>query len=147
VTIAEGDAFPLDRLTTPLAGPAVVYFYPRDKTPGCETEARGFTELYDRFREAGLEVVGVSVDSEESHRSFAEECGIPFPLASDEDASLTSRLGILKEYGEHGSMAARVTYLLDSEGVVSQVWAVQDVLTHPGEVLEAALALSDGQSK
>jgi thioredoxin-dependent peroxiredoxin len=147
LTIAEGDAFPLDGLTTPVAGPVVVYFYPRDKTPGCEMEARGFSDLYDRFRAAGVEVVGVSVDSEESHRSFAAECGIPFPLASDEDASLTARLGILKEYGEHGSMAARVTYLLDGDGVVRQVWTVQDVVAHPGEVLESALGLADGQSK
>ena len=142
MTIAEGDTFPLERLATTVGGPAIVYFYPRDKTPGCEVEARGFSDLYDRFREAGIEVVGVSVDSEESHRSFAEECGIPFPLASDEDASLTSQLGILKDYGEHGTMAGRVTYLLDRDGVVQRVWAVSDVLTHPAEALEAALELA-----
>jgi thioredoxin-dependent peroxiredoxin len=144
VTIAEGDTFPLDELSTPVGGPAVVYFYPRDKTPGCEVEARGFSELYQQFREAGVEVVGVSVDSEESHRSFAEECGIPFPLASDEGGSLTARLGILKDYGEHGSMAERVTYLVDRDGVVRGVWAVSDVSAHPGETLEAARGLTGG---
>jgi peroxiredoxin Q/BCP len=142
MTIDEGDRFPLEQLGTAVAGPAVVYFYPRDKTPGCEVEARGFSDLYDRFREAGIEVVGVSVDSEESHRSFAEECAIPFPLASDASAGLTSQLGILKDYGEHGTMAARVTFLLDGGGVVRKVWTVTDVLTHPAEALDAALALA-----
>jgi thioredoxin-dependent peroxiredoxin len=145
MTIAENDKFPLERLDVPVSGPAVVYFYPQDKTAGCEMEARRFTELYDRFREAGVEVVGVSVDSQTSHREFADECGITFPLASDEGGALTSDLGLLKDYGEYGQLARRVTFLLDGDGVVRRSWTVTDVMTHPAEVLEATLALA--QSK
>ena len=141
MTLSEGEPFPVEHLPTPLSGPAVVYFYPRDMTRGCELEALGFNTLYDRFRELGLEVVGVSVDSEESHRAFAEQCGLRFPLVSDESRTLTNHVGLMKDYGEHGSMAARVTFLLDGDDVVRKVWTVTDVTAHPEEALEAAQEL------
>ena len=140
--LAEGERFPVEQLPQKLAGPAVVYFYPQDMTRGCELEARGFEALYDRFRAAGVEVVGVSVDSDESHRAFAEHCGLRFPLVSDEGGVLTAQLGLLKDYGEYGSMAARVTFLLDRDGTVRKVWSVQDVTTHPEEALAAAEELA-----
>jgi len=141
MTPSEGEQFPVEQLPLELAGPAVVYFYPQDMTRGCELEARGYDTLYDRFRELGVEVVGVSIDSEESHREFAEHCGLRFPLVSDDGGVLTSGLGLMKDYGEYGSMAARVTFLLDSQGFIRKVWPVKDVTTHPEEALAAAAEL------
>lgn len=135
-----GDRFPVEKLSVAPGGPAVVYFYPADRTPGCTVEAHGFNELYPEFRAAGVEVIGVSTDSEESHRGFAEECGLAFPLVADEGAALTGSLGLLKQYGDYGTFAARVTYLLDAEGTIRRIWEVEDVDSHPGEVLAEALA-------
>jgi peroxiredoxin Q/BCP len=132
-----GDRFPVEQLSAEPGGPAIVYFYPEDLTPGCTMEAKGFNDRYDRFRDAGYEVIGVSVDSDERHEEFRQACGLRFPLVSDHGATLTSSLGLLKDYGEHGLLARRVTFLLDREGVVQQVWDVKDSGAHPGEVLAA----------
>lgn len=138
IAVNVGDRFPTEAVGLErLDGPAVVYFYPRDLTPGCTAEANGFNRLYDEFRAAGVEVVGVSVDSEQSHRRFVEECGLDFPLVSDEGGALTTRLGLMKDYGEYGQMAARVTFLLDGDDVVRRVWQVEDAAAHPQEALEA----------
>jgi peroxiredoxin Q/BCP len=140
--LEEGDTFPVEALSAPLEGPTVVYFYPADLTPGCTREAEGFNELYGDFRDAGVEVVGVSTDSPESHERFRNECGLRFPLVADEGGALTTGLGLMKEYGEYGSLAARVTVLLDADGVVRRVWQVEDVDAHPEEVLSAARQLA-----
>jgi thioredoxin-dependent peroxiredoxin len=132
-----GDRFPVERLPVQPDGPAVVYFYPADLTPGCTTEAKAFNERYERFRDAGYEVIGVSVDSEERHEEFRQECGLRFPLVADPGAELTGSLGLLKDYGEHGTFARRVTYLLDANATVEQVWDVTDAGAHPEEVLAA----------
>ncbi len=139
--IAEGDAFPVEALPHSLDGPAVVYFYPADFSPSCEAETRGFNALHDSFAEAGVQVVGISVDTAERHEEFTQSCGLAFPLVSDEGGALTERLGLIKDYGEYGRLAKRVTLLLDREGTVRQVWRVQDSATHPAEVLDAAQAL------
>jgi peroxiredoxin Q/BCP len=140
--IEVGDRFPVDELGRELDGPAVVYFYPADFTSGCELEARTFNGLYDDFRTAGIEVIGVSTNSQESHDAWSNECGLRFPLVADPDADLTGRLGLMKQYGQHGEYAARVTFLLDADGVVRQMWTVEDIDSHPAEVLEAARALA-----
>jgi thioredoxin-dependent peroxiredoxin len=132
-----GDRFPVEKLPVKPEGPAVVYFYPEDLTPGCTMEAKAFNDHYDRFRSAGYEVIGISVDSDERHEEFRQECGLRFPLVADEGASLTSELGVLKDYGEYGMLARRVTFLLDADGVVEQVWEVKDSAAHPEEVLAA----------
>ena len=135
-TLKVGDRFPVERLRPRPDGPAVVYFYPRDSTPGCALEAQGFNERYDAFREAGYEVIGVSVDSDESHAGFAQECGLRFPLVSDADLSLSSELGILRET-EWGQMAARTTFLLAADATIERIWSVKDSGEHPAEVLAA----------
>ena len=136
-TLKVGDRFPVGKLHPRPEGPAVVYFYPRDATPGCTLEAHGFNDRYDAFRDAGYEVIGVSVDSDESHAAFAEECGLRFPLASDTDFSLSGELGILKELDDGTQLSARTTFLLDAEGIVQRVWSVKDAAEHPAEVLAA----------
>jgi peroxiredoxin Q/BCP len=130
-----GDRFPVEKLSVRPEGPAVVYFYPADLTPGCTMEAKAFNDRYDAFREAGYEVIGVSVDSEAKHDEFRSECGLRFPLVADDGAELTKSLGLFKQYGDYGWFAARVTYLLDADGVVQKVWDVEDAGAHPEEVL------------
>jgi peroxiredoxin Q/BCP len=130
-----GDRFPVEKLSVRPEGPAVVYFYPADLTPGCTMEAKAFNDRYGRFRKAGYEVIGVSVDSDERHDKFRAECGLTFPLVSDVGAELTDSLGLLKQFGEHGAFARRVTYLLDSDSTVRKVWEVSDAGAHPEEVL------------
>ena len=132
-----GDTFPVEKLSVRPEGPTVVYFYPADLTPGCTMEARAFNDRYDAFRQAGYEVIGVSVDSDEKHDEFRSECGLRFPLVADDGAVLTKSLDLYKQYGDYGWFAARVTYLLDADGVVQQVWDVEDAGGHPEEVLAA----------
>jgi thioredoxin-dependent peroxiredoxin len=130
-----GDRFPVEKLSVRPEGPAVVYFYPAALTPGCTTEAKAFNDRYQRFRDAGYEVIGVSTDPSGRNDEFRAECGLAFPLVSDEGAELTSSLGLLKDFGEHGTFARRVTYLLDAEGIVRKLWDVTDAAAHPEEVL------------
>jgi thioredoxin-dependent peroxiredoxin len=132
-----GDRFPVEKLSVKPTGPAVVYFYPADLTPGCTKEAKAFNDRYDRFREVGYEVIGVSVDSEERHDEFRAECSLRFPLVADKDGALAGQLDLLKDYGEEGSFARRVTFLLDEDGIVRQRWDVTDAGTHPEDVLAA----------
>ena len=140
-----GDRFPTEALVrsgAALLGPTVVYFYPKDGTETCTLEAAAFQREAARYRAAGVEVVGVSTDDDESHRCFADEEGIGFRLVSDPDASLTTSVGALKDYGEFGELAARVTFLLDTEGTVRQVFDVaDDVTSHPAAVLAEAQRL------
>jgi len=132
-----GDRFPVEKLSVRPEGPAVIFFYPAALTPGCTMEAKAFNDRYQQFRDAGYEVIGVSTDLTDKNAEFRSECGLDFPLVSDEDASLTSGLDLMKDYGEYGSFARRVTYLLDADGVVQRVWDVTDAGEHPEEVLQA----------
>ena len=141
MTLDVGDKFPVEQLGRTLDGPAIVYFYPADFTPGCELEARNFNGVYEEFRQIGVEVVGVSTNSAESHENWTQECGLRFPLVADPDAELTGRLGLMKQYGDYGEFAARVTFLLDGEGTVRRVWDVEDIDSHAAEALEAAREL------
>jgi peroxiredoxin Q/BCP len=132
-----GDRFPLERLSVQPAGPAVVYFYPAAMTPGCTMESKGFSDRYQRFRDAGYEVIGVSTDAAEKNDEFRATCDLVFPIHSDEEEKLTRELGLLKDYGEYGWHAHRMTYLLDADGIVQRIWDVDDAAAHPDEVLAA----------
>ncbi len=135
-----GDRFPVERLSVSPDGPAVVYFYPAALTAGCTLEAKEFNDRYQRFRDAGYEVIGVSIDTSERNAEFRSECGLDFPIVSDEGGVVTAELDLMKQYGEHGTFARRVTFLLDGEGVVQQVWDVSDIGGHAEDVLAAVLA-------
>ena len=112
----------------------VLYFYPKDKTPGCTREAKAFNEHLEALRARGAEVVGVSVDSVDSHRSFADMCALRFPLIADEDRSIASRLGLLNE---KGTSARRTTFLIDPAGRVARIFKNVKVDGHVEEVLKA----------
>jgi thioredoxin-dependent peroxiredoxin len=90
-----------------------LYFYPRDNTPGCTVEGKEFRELYDQFAALDCAVVGVSTDSVESHRGFAEKHGLTFPLLADTQGELASAFGVLER-----GMAQRATFVLDRDGRV-----------------------------
>jgi len=94
--------------------PVILYFYPKAGTSGCAMEARGFAAHYNDFKAAGAEVIGVSVDSVEAQKSFAEKCKVSFPLVADRDKSIARKYGVLGMLG----IAKRVTFFLDPEGKV-----------------------------
>jgi peroxiredoxin Q/BCP len=132
-----GDRFPIEELGLATGdGPAVVYFYPRAGTEGCTLEAHEFNRSLPRLVESGVRLVGVSIDSEEANAQFAADCELDFPLVSDEGGKLTSRLGVMKNYGEYGDMAARVTVLVDENGDIQELWSVDDIRSHVQEVVE-----------
>jgi peroxiredoxin Q/BCP len=104
------------------AGCLVLYFYPKDDTPGCTVEACLFRDENQTFADAGARVVGVSSDSVESHRSFADKCRIPFTLLSDRGGALRARFGVPKTLG---LIDGRVTYVIDGQGTVRHIFNSQ----------------------
>src|SRR3954468_13898313 len=135
--LEAGDRFPVEKLSVQPSGPAVVFFYPAALTDGCTMEAKGFNDRYQAFRDAGYEVIGVSTDTSDKNEEFRSECGLEFPLVSDEDQSLTSALDGLKQFGDYGTFARRVTYAVEADGTVLHPWDVDDAAEHPEEVLAA----------
>jgi peroxiredoxin Q/BCP len=103
-------------------GPVVLYFYPKDETPGCTKEACAFRDAYEVFSDAGATVVGVSRDSVASHRSFAQNHNLPFTLLADEDGAARERWGVSKTFG---LLDGRVTFVIDTRGVVRKVFSSQ----------------------
>jgi peroxiredoxin Q/BCP len=124
--------------------PLVVYFYPKDNTPGCTQEGIDFRDLYKDFKKAGAEVLGVSRDSVRSHENFAEKYKFPFPLLSDPDEAACKAFDVIKEkslYGRKYLGVDRSTFLFDVSGVLKREWRGVKVKGHAEEVLEAVKAL------
>ena len=113
----------------------VLYFYPKDDTPGCTKEACAFRDRMADYERAGIRVYGVSLDSPESHRRFRDKYNLNFPLLTDEGGRAADALGVLREGGE---TANRVTFLLDPGGRVSQVYPEVSPETHADEILRDA---------
>lgn len=112
----------------------VLYFYPKDGTPGCTTEACNFRDDIARIRRLDAEVVGVSVDSVASHAEFAEEHGLPFPLLADEGGKVAESYGALRDLMVM-QLAKRQTYIIDPQGRVAQRYLDVDPKTHAAEVV------------
>lgn len=150
-----GDAMPDIAMETPDGGtvkPAdfagrklVMFFYPKDNTPGCTTENQDFSALADKFEAAGVSLLGVSKDSAKKHQNFIEKYGLKAPLATDaEENGLSDALGIWtekKNYGRTYMGMVRTTYLVGPDGRIAQVWDKVKVKGHAEAVLEAAKAL------
>ncbi len=146
--LVEGDSLPdqtvtddegnLVRTTGLLGGPLVVYFYPKDDTPGCTNEASQFRDLYKQFVAKGARIVGVSRDSAESHRKFKAKYAIPFTLLADTDSKLCDAFGVIVDknmYGKKTKGVARATFLIDAQGTIVKVWPKVNVDEHAEEVL------------
>jgi peroxiredoxin Q/BCP len=118
--------------------PAVVYFYPKDETPGCTKQACALRDAFDEFESAGVTIFGVSRDSEESHRAFREHHKLPFPLVADEAGKVQSAYGVPSKMP---GIAARVSFLVDRDGKIAKVWPDVDPALHAEQVLAAAKAL------
>lgn len=150
-----GDPMPDIALQTPDGGTVrvsdfrdrklVVFFYPKDDTPGCTTENKDFSALSGEFAEAGVAVLGVSKDAPARHEKFMAKYGLTTPLASDAlEAGLSDALGIWTEkqnYGRSYMGMVRTTYLVDEHGKIARVWNKVKVKDHAADVLAAAKAL------
>jgi peroxiredoxin Q/BCP len=122
----------------------VLYFYPKDDTPGCTKEACAFRDEHTALREAGTIVLGVSPDEESSHAAFAEKFGLPFPLLADTDHSVCESYGTWQEKTAQGKTywgVTRATFLIGPDGRIERVWPKVQVDGHVEEV-KAALASS-----
>lgn len=124
----------------------VLYFYPKDNTPGCTTEGQDFRDLYDQFQQANTVVFGVSRDSLKSHENFKTKQCFPFDLISDPDEALCKLFDVIKLkklYGKEYMGIERSTFLLDKKSVLRHEWRQVKVAGHAQEVLLAAQALND----
>lgn len=111
-----------------------LYFYPKDDTPGCTQEARQFRDRWPRFQKAGIEVIGVSLDSVASHKSFATTQNLPFVLLSDEKHQLAKAMGVLRGFGPV-AYTSRETFLVDPSGTIVYHYPSVNTAQHAEEVL------------
>ena len=124
--------------------PVVLFFYPRDDTPGCTKESIGFSENLDAFAAEGAKVFGISRDTMAKHDKFTAKHDLTVPLLSDEEGTVTEAYGVWVEknmYGKKSMGIERATYLIDAEGKIAQVWRKVKVPGHVEAVLEAVRAL------
>ena len=118
----------------------ILYFYPRDNTPGCTKQACGFGDRYPQFREKGAVVLGVSKDSVASHKKFEEKYGLPFTLLSDTELEVIKAYDVWKEkknYGKVSMGVVRTTYLIDEEGVIIKAMDKVKAADNPQDMLDA----------
>ncbi len=131
-TTKAGDAVKLSAMeSTPEA--VIVYFYPKDETPGCTKEACAFRDAWTKFENKHVGLIGISRDTEASHREFVKNHNLPFPLAADEDGKIAQSYGVKSTLG----MSERVSFLV-KDGKVAKVWPKVDPAIHADEVLAAA---------
>jgi len=148
--LQEGDAAPdvmlnlPDGSARPLSAwrgkPLVLYFYPKDDTPGCTTEAKDFSALLGGFTRMGAEVLGISRDTPAKHGKFAAKHGLTVKLVSDVDGSVCEAFGTWVEkslYGRQYMGIDRATFLIDAKGMITRIWRKVRVKGHAGDVLKA----------
>lgn len=117
-----------------------VYFYPKDFTPGCTMEATEFCRDYKKFKDAGIEIVGISPDDEESHQKFRAKMGVPYPLVSDTENEVSKKYGVygLKRFmGREYMGVNRSTFLVDKAGKIAKIFKKVKPAGHSHEVLDA----------
>ena len=126
------------RLSSVKGKPALVYFYPKDETPGCTKQACALRDRFEAYQDAGVTIFGVSRDSEASHRAFRKTHSLPFPLVADESGAVQTAYGVPSRIP---GIAARVSFLIDAEGRIARVWPEVDPVANASQVLAAAKAL------
>lgn len=115
----------------------VIYFYPKDNTPGCTKEACSFRDLYDVFKDQGINVLGISKDSISSHANFTDRYSLPFPLLSDPEHKIIEKYGAWQEKTSFGNTyfgTARVTYIIDPKGKIARAYPKVNPINHAAEV-------------
>ena len=140
---ADGGA--IVKLTDYRGQKLVLYFYPKDDTPGCTTESCDFRDNLSAFNAADIAVIGVSKDSVAKHDKFKTKHGLNFPLASDEESDVCERYGVWKEksmYGKKFMGIERTTFLIDERGNIAHIWSKVKVPGHVAEVIHAAKGLA-----
>lgn len=142
-TLPDQDGTPVS-LSALKGQPLILYFYPRDATPGCTTEACDFRDAHPAYETAGARVLGVSPDTVASHRKFADKFGLPFTLLADTEKQVCQTYGVWKEktlYGKKSMGVERTTFLIDKAGIVRRVFPKVRVAGHVAEVTEALKSL------
>lgn len=132
------------RLSSLKGAPVVLYFYPKDNTPGCTVEAKEFRDSLRDFKRAGAEVIGISPDSVESHCKFIDKQGLNFTLLADTEHLVAEKYGVWVEknlYGRKFWGVQRATFLIDAEGRIARLWPKVKPKGHAREVLAAVKAL------
>ena len=132
------------RLADARGSKLVLYFYPKDNTPGCTLEGAAFRDQHKEFRRAGAEVLGVSRDSPASHQKFKDKMKFPFELLSDEDEAVCKQFGVMKMknmYGRKVRGIERSTFVVDTKGLLAREWRGVRVPGHVQEVLNCVKAL------
>ena len=127
------------RLSEHLGSPIVLYFYPRDNTPGCTKESIDFGGLHAKFKRAGVKVFGISRDTLKSHERFKEKYRFPFELIADKDEDVCNLFGVMKGktmFGKKVRGIQRSTFVLDEKGVLQKEWRKVSVPGHAAEVLD-----------
>lgn len=109
----------------------VMYFYPKDDTPGCTKEACSFRDHYQQYTSKGIPVLGVSMDDEASHQKFTEKFNLPFPLLADTDGAITKAYDV-----DGGGYSKRVTYVIGGDGKISKVYTTVQTATHAADILQ-----------
>ncbi|MFZ1290824.1 MAG: peroxiredoxin [Melioribacteraceae bacterium] len=132
---SQGNSFTLSEFRS--KSPVVIYFYPKANTPGCTTEACGIRDHYSKFKENGIAIFGISVDSKEDIQNFIKDHNLNFPLLSDETKTVTSSYGVLNNLGK----ASRITFIIDKNGNFANIIRDVNVETHADEVFELAKKL------
>jgi peroxiredoxin Q/BCP len=115
----------------------VLYFYPKDNTPGCTAEACNLRDNYDLYLKKGIAVIGVSIDSEKSHKSFAEKYALPFPLIADTSKKICTDYGVWKEkslYGKSFLGIVRTTFIIDEKGIIEKIISKVETKTHTEQI-------------
>ena len=133
----DGDTLKLDTLKGQWV---VIYFYPKDSTPGCTSEAKDFRDLYPKFTKRHAQIIGVSRDSVKSHANFATKQELPFPLVSDADETWCQAFDVIHEkvlYGKRHMGVVRSTFLIDPDGKLAAEWRGVKVPGHAQAVLDA----------
>lgn len=121
----------------------VLYFYPKDNTPGCTTQACDFRDNIFAFRRLDAEIVGISLDNVDSHREFAEEHSLPFTLLADDGGGVAREYGVLRNFGEV-ELASRQTFLISPQGVIARHYEQVNLDTHSADVLKDIETLREG---
>ena len=128
----------MQRVSDERGHPLIVFFYPRDGTPGCTKEACAFRDAWERYQKAGVQIFGVSADDQKSHEQFAKEQRLPFPIVADPAHAWSAAFGVSTRLG----MDSRVSFLIDGSGKVARVYPDVDPGLHADEVLKDAAAVS-----